>query len=400
MTHSFDPSSSINELPEPDEQARLHSEQLLELIKAECADAGGLISFRRYMELALYEPELGYYSAGLQKFGESGDFITAPEISPMFSQCLARQCAQIFPLLENPMVLEVGAGSGVMAAEVLLELERLALLPEKYLIIEISTYLRQKQKETIQKRAPHLLEKVQWLDGFPEEKIQAVVLANEVLDAMPVESFQTTENGLKQLYVEVVDDGISAIYKDAQSEISDAIAKIQQRAEFTLEPQYQSEFNPMIDAWIKSLSDCLDKGIILLIDYGYPVAEYYHPQREMGTLICHYQHRAHANPFWWPGLQDITAFVDFSAIAYAALDADLEVRGYTTQAAFLMASGLADLHQAAVTDEIITQINLSQQIKTLTLPSEMGERFKVMALAKEVDEPLIGFLMQDFRSRL
>ena len=399
MTHSFD-TSSINELPEPDEQARLHSEQLLKLIKTECADSGGSISFRRYMELALYEPEFGYYSAGLQKFGESGDFITAPEISPMFSQCLARQCAQVFPLLESPMVLEVGAGSGVMAAEVLLELERLALLPEKYLIIEISTYLRQKQKETIQERAPHLLEKVQWLDGFPEEKIQAVVLANEVLDAMPVESFQTTENGLKQLYVEVVDDGISAIYKDAQSEICDAIAKIQQRAEITLESQYQSEFNPMIDGWIKSLSDCLDKGIILLIDYGYPVAEYYHPQREMGTLICHYQHRAHADPFWWPGLQDITAFVDFSAVAYAALDADLEVRGYTTQAAFLMSSGLADLHQAAVTDEIITQINLSQQIKTLTLPSEMGERFKVIALAKEVDEPLIGFLMQDFRSRL
>ena len=400
MTHSFDLSSSINELPEPDEQARLHSEQLLALIKVECAAEGGSISFRRYMELALYEPEFGYYSAGLQKFGESGDFITAPEISPMFSQCLARQCAQVFPLLENPMVLEVGAGSGVMAAEVLLELERLTLLPEKYLIIEISTYLRQKQKETIQERAPHLLEKVQWLDGFPEEKIQAVVLANEVLDAMPVESFQTTENGLKQLYVEVVDDGISAIYKDAQSEICDAIAKIQQRAEITLESQYQSEFNPMIDGWIKSLSDCLDKGIILLIDYGYPVAEYYHPQREMGTLICHYQHRAHADPFWWPGLQDITAFVDFSAVAYAALDADLEVRGYTTQAAFLMSSGLADLHQAAVTDEIITQINLSQQIKTLTLPSEMGERFKVIALAKEIDEPLSGFLMQDFRSRL
>lgn len=400
MINPLDHSQSINELPEPDGQAKSHSERLISLIKAECDHNGGAISFGRYMALALYEPESGYYAAGLQKFGEAGDFITAPEISPLFSRCVARQCAQVLPLLDNPVILEIGAGSGVMATDILLELESLNQLPDRYLILEISTYLRQKQKEVIESKAAHLFDRVEWLNALPDKPIQAVVLANEVLDAMPVESFQTTDDGVKQLFVEVVEDGVNAIYKDAESSVSDAVNTIEQRAEMKFELQYQSEFNPTLDAWIASVADCLEKGIVLLIDYGYPVSEYYHPQRHMGTLICHYQHRAHADPFWYPGLQDITAFVDFSAVAYAAVDAGLEVRGYTTQAAFLMASGIAQLHQEAVTDEVSSQINLSQQIKTLTLPSEMGERFKVMALGKNIDEPLQGFLIQDFRSRL
>jgi len=400
VINPLDHSQSINELPEPDGQAKSHSERLISLIKAECDHNGGAISFGRYMALALYEPESGYYAAGLQKFGEAGDFITAPEISPLFSRCVARQCAQVLPLLDNPVILEIGAGSGVMATDILLELESLNQLPDRYLILEISTYLRQKQKEVIESKAAHLFDRVEWLNALPDKPIQAVVLANEVLDAMPVESFQTTDDGVKQLFVEVVEDGVNAIYKDAESSVSDAVNTIEQRAEMKFELQYQSEFNPTLDAWIASVADCLEKGIVLLIDYGYPVSEYYHPQRHMGTLICHYQHRAHADPFWYPGLQDITAFVDFSAVAYAAVDAGLEVRGYTTQAAFLMASGIAQLHQEAVTDEVSSQINLSQQIKTLTLPSEMGERFKVMALGKNIDEPLQGFLIQDFRSRL
>lgn len=400
MINPLDHSQSINELPEPDGQAKSHSERLISLIKAECDHNGGAISFGRYMALALYEPESGYYAAGLQKFGEAGDFITAPEISPLFSRCVARQCAQVLPLLDNPVILEIGAGSGVMATDILLELESLNQLPDRYLILEISTYLRQKQKEVIESKAAHLFDRVEWLNALPDKPIQAVVLANEVLDAMPVESFQTTDDGVKQLFVEVVEDGVNAIYKDAESSVSDAVNTIEQRAEMKFELQYQSEFSPTLDAWIASVADCLEKGIVLLIDYGYPVSEYYHPQRHMGTLICHYQHRAHADPFWYPGLQDITAFVDFSAVAYAAVDAGLEVRGYTTQAAFLMASGIAQLHQEAVTDEVSSQINLSQQIKTLTLPSEMGERFKVMALGKNIDEPLQGFLIQDFRSRL
>jgi len=400
VINPLDHSQSINELPEPDGQAKSHSERLISLIKAECDHNGGAISFGRYMALALYEPESGYYAAGLQKFGEAGDFITAPEISPLFSRCVARQCAQVLPLLDNPVILEIGAGSGVMATDILLELESLNQLPDRYLILEISTYLRQKQKEVIESKAAHLFDRVEWLNALPDKPIQAVVLANEVLDAMPVESFQTTDDGVKQLFVEVVEDGVNAIYKDAESSVSDAVNTIEQRAEMKFELQYQSEFSPTLDAWIASVADCLEKGIVLLIDYGYPVSEYYHPQRHMGTLICHYQHRAHADPFWYPGLQDITAFVDFSAVAYAAVDAGLEVRGYTTQAAFLMASGIAQLHQEAVTDEVSSQINLSQQIKTLTLPSEMGERFKVMALGKNIDEPLQGFLIQDFRSRL
>lgn len=352
------------------------------------------------MELALYEPELGYYSAGLQKFGEAGDFITAPEISPLFSHCVARQCAQVLPLLDKPKILELGAGSGVMAVEILLELERLQQLPEQYLILEISTYLCQRQKETIQTLAPHLFEKVQWLDSLPEDPMQAVVIANEVLDAMPVEIFQATDDGLKQLFIEVSDKSVNGTYKEAEDHVTDAVSVIEHRLGKKIEAPYQSEFNPVLTAWLASIASCLEKGIFLLIDYGYPEAEYYHPQRHMGTLICHYQHRAHADPFWYPGLQDITAFVDFSAVAYAAVEAGLEVRGYTTQSAFLMANGLGDLHQSMVTDEISNQIELSQQIKTLTLPSEMGEKFKAIALVKNIDEALIGFSLQDFRSRL
>jgi len=390
----------VGELPEPDEQAKQHSQDLLNIIKAECEQADGVIPFRRYMELALYQPDFGYYASGLQKFGAAGDFITAPEISPMFSHCIAHQCAEILPTLDDPAVIEVGAGSGVMAAEILLELERLEQCPQQYLIIEISTYLRQRQRETIRSKAPHLLEIVRWLDVLPENKLHAIVLANEVLDAMPVECFQTADDGLMQLYVEVDDNQAKGVYRAAGSDTVDAVETIERREGIKFEQQYQSEFNPVLDAWIASFSDILDKGVIFIIDYGYPASEYYHPQRQMGTLMCHYRHRAHPDPFWYPGLQDITAFVDFSAVAYAAVDSGMEVRGYTTQAAFLIASGLSELHQGAVTDDVTTQINLSQQIKTLTLPSEMGERFKVIALTKNVDDSLSGFSLQDFRSRL
>lgn len=231
-------------------------------------------------------------------------------------------------------MIEVGAGSGIMAAEILLELERLDLCPEQYLIIEISTSLRQRQRETIQSKAPHLIENVRWLETLPENKCQAIVLANEVLDAMPVECFQTTGDGHKQLYVEVEDNKAKALYRDAQADVLDAIDTIEQREVMEFEDNYQSEFNPVLDGWLVSFSNILDRGVILIIDYGYSASEYYHAQRHMGTLMCHYQHRAHPDPFWYPGLQDITAFVDFTAVAYGAVEADMEVRGYTTQAAF------------------------------------------------------------------
>jgi SAM-dependent MidA family methyltransferase len=207
-----------------------------------------------------------------------------------------------------------------------------------------------------------------------------------------------------QLYVEVDDDSINAVYKVAESDITEAVDTIEEYSGNVLDVSYQSEFNPMVKAWIKSIAASLEKGVALLIDYGYSAAEYYHPQRHMGTLTCHYQHRSHANPFWYPGLQDITAFVDFSDVAYAADAVGMNVSGYTTQAAFLFASGLEQLHQEAMAnggeDDVTTQIALSQQIKTLTLPSEMGERFKVIALTKEIDESLVGFSLQDFRSKL
>jgi SAM-dependent MidA family methyltransferase len=352
------------------------------------------------MNMALYQPGLGYYSGGLQKFGEAGDFITAPEVSSLFSRCVARQAAQVFNALEQADMLEFGAGSGVMAADILLELERLQSLPGHYFIIELSTELRERQKQTIMDRAPHLKEKVQWLDALPRKAVQGVVVANEVLDAMPVECFRIADDAVEQLRVVVQDGHLKADYAKADEAMVEQVRTIEQRRGKAFDNGYCSEFNPAIKAWLASLYTVVDKGLVLLVDYGYPVQEYYLDERDRGTLVCHYQHRAHADPLWYPGLQDITAFVDFSAVAHAAVDAGFEVSGYTSQAMFLLGCGLGELHQLVVSDDPGQQLLLAQQIKTLTLPSEMGERFKAMALSKKTDLPLMGFTMQDYRNRL
>lgn len=352
------------------------------------------------MQLALYAPELGYYSGGLQKFGEGGDFITAPEVSSLFSQCIARQLQQVLNVIEAPDVLEFGAGSGVMAADVLIELERLNALPEHYYIIELSAELRERQKQTITERAAHLLASVQWLDTLPEAAFQGVIVANEVLDAMPVECFRIREGAAEQLRVVAKDDQLLPAYVLAGDTIIEQVRTIEQRRGEAFHDGYCSEFNPAIYPWLASLCDVLDRGLVLLIDYGYPVQEYYLDERDNGTLICHYKQRAHADPLWYPGLQDITAFVDFSAVACAAVEAGFDISGYTSQAMFLLGCGLAELHQASVTDDPRQQLLLAQQIKTLTLPSEMGERFKAMALSKSIDLSLAGFEMQDYRNRL
>lgn len=396
--------ATLKTLPEPDAEAVQRSQLLVDRIKQACKQQGGAIGFSEYMRMALYEPGLGYYAGGLQKFGASGDFITAPEVSALFSQCIARQCAQVFEnlqLQDEPVnILEFGAGSGVMAADILLELEVLQMLPDHYYIVELSAELKQRQQQTINKKAPHLIERVVWLEILPEQAFQGVVLANEVLDAMPVECFRISASGVELLNIVTAKNKLTTQYVEAGDSVVQNVRTIEERRELALPEAYCSEFNPVLGAWLKSLSQVLSKGVVLLVDYGYPAQEYYHGDRSMGTLICHYQHRAHTDALWYPGLQDITAFVDFSAVAYAALEANLGVCGYTTQAEFLVASGLEELHQAVVTDEPRQQLMLAQQIKTLTLPSEMGERFKVMALCKDYDEPLMGFSMRDYRSRL
>jgi SAM-dependent MidA family methyltransferase len=390
----------VEALPDPDNAAKKRSRDLCSCISAACGRQGGSIAFSEFMNMALYQPGLGYYSGGLQKFGEAGDFITAPEVSSLFSRCVARQAAQVFNGLEQADMLEFGAGSGVMAADILLELERLQSMPGHYFIIELSTELRDRQKQTIIDRAPHLTEKVQWLDALPRKAIQGVVVANEVLDAMPVECFRIADDAVEQLRVVVQDGQLKADYAIADVAMVEQVRTIEQRRGKAFDNGYCSEFNPAIKAWLASLYTVVDKGLVLLVDYGYPVQEYYLDERDSGTLVCHYQHRAHADPLWYPGLQDITAFVDFSAVAHAAVAAGFEVSGYTSQAMFLLGCGLGELHQSVVSDDPGQQLLLAQQIKTLTLPSEMGERFKAMALSKKIDLPLMGFTMQDYRNRL
>lgn len=398
MNHTM--SQSVEVLPEPEAGVKIWSQALCAQIEEQCNRASGWIAFSRFMQMALYAPGFGYYSSDLRKFGAEGDFITAPEVSPLFAQCLARQAAEVLATMDTPAVLEFGAGSGVMAADMLLELERLEVLPEHYFIVEVSAALKQRQRDTIAAKAAHLLARVVWLDTLPAEKIQGVVVANEVLDAMPVECFRIHEQAVESLYVSCRESELKSEYRPAEAEVESAVRRIEARIETALPEGYCSEYNPAVAGWLAAIAATLEQGLVLLIDYGYVASEYYHPQRQAGTLMCHYQHRAHTDPLWYPGLQDITAFVDFSDVAYSALEAGFDVSGFTSQAMFLMSAGLDELHQREMSDDVKNQLLLAQQIKTLTLPSEMGERFKVMALTKNYDEPLTGFIMQDLRGRL
>jgi SAM-dependent MidA family methyltransferase len=381
-------------LPEPDAVAATQSQHLFHSIIQSIDVAGGKISFAEFMQHVLYTPTLGYYSSPLRKFGSDGDFVTAPEISPLFSQCLARQCQQVLAHLEQGIILEFGAGSGVMAAELLKELQQLDSLPHAYWIVELSADLQQQQYETLQSRVPELLNKIKWLDKLPSRPCQGIILANEVLDAMPVERFQVTAGEIQQYYVNDAHEQLILQLSASTPALSNAVRAL--HVDFA--DGYESEINLAVSPWVATLAAMLDTGLILLIDYGFPQHEYYHPQRNQGTLMCHYRHHAHVDPLILLGLQDITAHVDFTAVAQAAVAANLEVAGYTTQANFLLATGLLE-KLSSCSPEAVQFFHLSQQAKLLTLPSEMGELFKVMALTKNLDIPLLGF-MRDARGRL
>jgi SAM-dependent MidA family methyltransferase len=397
-------------LPEPDEAAQQRSDELVQCIVSACEQQGGVIPFSRYMEIALYQPGLGYYSGGLQKFGERGDFITAPEVSPMFAQCFARQIRQLLDNfhdqgIENIDIIEFGAGSGVFAADLLAELERLGALPRRYLIIELSAELQQRQKHRLDKDVPHLASRVTWIQALPDRVDAAVVIANEVLDAMPVEIFSTGTDGTDMVAIASDQGRLEQVLTPASENVLTKLADIEQRSGTSFEPGYRSELNLSIPGWLAGLEAAIEQMVLFIIDYGYNEREYFHADRRDGTMMCYYRHRAHADPLWWPGLQDITAFVDFTDVAYAAVELGLEVAGYTTQAAFLLANGLADLHAEQVpegtdTASIQRQVSLSQQVKTLTLPSEMGDRFKVLAVAKNFHHDISGFALLDLRNRL
>ena len=377
-------------LPSPEEQK--HSQQLCELIHHDIALQGGWIPFSRFMELALYAPGLGYYSAGASKFGATGDFITAPELSPLFGRTVARQLADIMSL-SAPHILELGAGSGKLALDILTELERLEQLPATYSILEVSADLRERQQALLQKHLPHLAQRIHWLDALPAQ-ISGAVIANEVLDALPVHLVRWSD--ARVLERGVACKGSNFIWEERLPENTALLELAQQ---INVPDDYLSEISLTARGLVSSLCERMSKGAMLFIDYGFGAREYYHPQRSMGTLMCHYRHQAHDDPFYLPGLQDITAHVDFTAIAESAIDHGANLLGYTSQAHFLINGGITDLISDVSPDNLRVYIPLAAQIQKLTSPAEMGELFKVIALGKGIAAPLRNFLTGD-KSRM
>ncbi len=355
------------------------------------------ISFARFMELALYHPDFGYYFADTIDIGRQGDFITAPEISPLFAQCIAKQVSQIKTELQEGSVLELGAGTGRLASDLLLELDKLKSLPHHYYIYEISPALRRKQQELLKNTVPAYFSRIIWLDSLPAN-FTGIILANEVLDALPAHRFVIEDRKIWEQSV-IGNDGVFNWQLTApHAKLHEKVQALCERHH--LSSGYISEINLHLPPFIQQLAAALDQGVILLIDYGYGQAEYYHPERQSGTLACFYQHRQ-SDPLILPGTQDITTHVDFTAVIENAADYGCELAGYTSQAAFLLACGLMEMAgRASVELSIQDEFHLHQAIKTLTLPTEMGERIKVMALSKNIEQTLLGFSMHDRRRDL
>lgn len=367
-------------LPPPDTDALAHSLACAELLRAEIATAGGWIPFAQYMDRALYAPGLGYYAAGARKFGAEGDFVTAPEISPLFGRCLARSIEDSIRATQGS-VLELGPGSGKLARDVLLELDARHALPGRYLLLEVSADLRERQHALLSALPPHLFKRVEWCDALPEA-FRGAVLANEVLDVVPIHLLMRRGGKWQERGVAAIGETMGWADRRCADPDLTALAVRIDEAQFAgaIPEDYVVEVCPQACALAASVGTALAEGVILWIDYGFQAREVYHPSRHMGTLMCHYRHFAHPDPFLYPGLQDITAHVDFSAIAKAGADAGLALAGYSTQAQFLLASGLVDILPKEGSAE--TQIRTAQQVQRLTSPAEMGELFKVLGFAK------------------
>ena len=383
---------------------RSHSRQVAELIADELAAAGGRLSFERFMELALYAPGLGYYSAGSHKLGAGGDFVTAPELSDLFSRCLARQCAEVLAATGGE-ILELGAGTGRMAEALLRELALLGVLPQRYAILEVSADLAARQRERLMQLPPALRERLVWLERLPERPLRGVMLANEVVDALPCRRFTWRDGAIAELHVTLATgaapDAAPAFRAQAgaaDAALAAACRELLAALPAALPEGYVSEVCLRVAPWIASLGDCLGQGVLLLCDYGLPRRHYYHPERVSGTLRCHFRQRAHEDPFVNIGMQDITAWVDFTRVAEAAHDAGLAVSGFATQAGFLLGTGIDTLVAAA--DGAAQRARLAGEARRLVMPEEMGEAFKVMALARGYDAPLTGFALQDLRHLL
>ena len=380
-------------LPEPSSEEQAHSDVIRQSIVETIDEAGGYITFSRFMELALYSAKGGYYVSRLRKFGEQGDFITAPDLGNLFARCLARQIAEGLDALGLDEVLELGAGSGKLAMQLLRALFDLGCLPRRYAILEISAELKRRQLGLLRKEVPQYLDRIVWLDELPAQ-VDAVVIANEVVDALPVERFRIEHEQVRGLGVGVEDGrfvDVSYIVKGANWE---RIHRLE------LTEGYQSEAGFQGQAWMRTLSERLHCGQIMIIDYGFPAHEYFHPQRRSGTLTCHYRHRVHADPYIYVGLQDITAHVDFTGLARCAVDSGLSLLGFTTKASFLLSLGILDIVEPDMLGNTTDAIKLSQQVKKLTLPSEMGELFKVMIVGTQSGQVLTGFRQADHQGRL
>ncbi|OYY05146.1 MAG: hypothetical protein B7X97_01200 [Methylotenera sp. 17-45-7] len=378
----------MSSLPIPNAQAQVQSQQLATLIQNKIRDNNGWLSFADFMHVALYTPGLGYYSGGAKKFGLGGDFVTAPEISVLFGQTLANQVAQVLAE-SHGSVLELGAGTGKLAVDIMLALERSGQLPAQYCILEVSAHLRQIQKETIHNQLPeHLSNRLVWLDALPQDFV-GVILGNEVLDAIPVHLVHHTAAGLFERGVAIEDD---FVWRDAPllaGDLYDFAHALQ------LPEDYLTEVCPAASGLMKSLAHALKLGAILMVDYGFSAREYYHPQRNLGTLMCHYQHYAHTDPLHYVGLQDITAHVDFTSIAHAGVKAGLEFAGFTSQAQFLMNCGMLNLMSQVPAEDMANYVPLAAAAQKLLSPAEMGDLFKVIAFVKQIESPLMGFSTGD-----
>ncbi len=382
-------------LPAPDVDALAHSERVRTLVGQRIDAAGGFLPFADYMDCVLYAPGLGYYSGGSQKFGAAGDFVTAPELGSLFARGLARTVAAVLDDLRGGSVLEVGGGSGILAADLLTALRPAP--PERYLLLEISADLRERQRETLARLVPDLLPRVTWLDRLPAEPIRGVVLANEVLDALPVERFRAGQPSPVQFGVTRAGRQFLWAGRAAPAPLEGAVAALGDLLAEPLAEGYTSELCLKLPAWLATLGAALGRGLILLTDYGGTRREIYHRERAGGTLACHYRHRRHTDPFLYPGLQDITAWVDFSATAAAGRAAGLTVAGYGTQAHYLLASGVLEELDGSGAGR--AGAAAAQEAARLLLPGEMGERFKVLALTRGW-EPCMPLLFRDLQGWL
>ncbi|MGA8707197.1 MAG: SAM-dependent methyltransferase [Steroidobacteraceae bacterium] len=382
-------------LPALTPEQAAHSGQVMTALRDAIQARSGWLPFDDYLRLVLYAPGLGYYSAGSAKFGAAGDFVTAPELSGLFARCVAVQCAQILGSAGGEL-LELGAGTGRLALDLMTRLAQLGQTPARYCILEVSAELRERQQGTLQQLPAELRSRVHWLESLPASPITGVILANEVADALPFKRFAVGGGELFERGVALSADG--ALIDADRPAGPDLAAELMRIAPEGWPPQYLSEVCPMMAPWIGSLAAALARGTLLLIDYGSPRHEYYHPQRDQGTLRCHYRQRAHDQPLLYPGVQDISAWVDFTCVAEGAVGAGLAVAGYCTQAAFLLATGIEG--EVASADGDLARARLASQARALLLPAEMGESFKVMALTRGLDEPLRGFALQDLRRSL